>query len=181
MKKILTHLTGIVLIITILFTVGCKHGQEQETVASEEETLTDMQIAMTILGEDSDKVFVFVEDTVIDGKMHLNMFNVKHTGEQGKKVLDSLTTEVQPENTVYWRKTSDAELKKIHLVRIVDSGPWNLIDTCLIGVESEVEEDKKSVKFVIPSTADSGTVKYELIIEDKDKKLWCIDPYLMIR
>lgn len=180
MKKILTLLTGIVFLITILVAGGCTSTAEKNTEATPEDTRSDLDFALDILNGDSTKVFVYLKDTLKDGRKHLEMHNVKHTGEQGKKVIDTLTTVVYPKYTVFWRKTSDSEIQRILLVRIVDSEPWDLKDTCFVGVESEEAEERGITKFVIPSTADTGTVKYEIIFKDRDKKIWCIDPHLKI-
>jgi hypothetical protein len=182
MKKILTLLTGIVFVITILVAVGCNHGntqvtpQEKET--PEEETFTESDFAAEILAADSTKVWVSLHDTTIGCKKHLVMQNVTNTG-RSKKVIDNLITYVDTGYTVYWMKTDLSEIKKVHQIRIVDSSPWNTLDTCLEA--EQILEDKGSyIKFVIPSDADTGTVKYEIIFEDKAKKFWYIDPHLKI-
>jgi hypothetical protein len=169
-----------VFIITILVAGGCTSNEVKDTEPTPEDTRSDLDFALGILNGDSTKVFVYLKDTLIDGRKHLEMHNVKHTGEQGKKVIDTLTTVVYPKYTVHWKKTTDSEIQRIHLVRIVDSKPWDLKDTCLVGVESEEAEERGTTKFVIPSNADTGTVKYEIIFQDKDKNIWCIDPHLKI-
>lgn len=182
MKKKLTLLTGIAFLIAILIACGCTATGEKETEPAQEDTRTDLDFAQDIIGDDTTKVFVFVEETFIDCRMHLIMQNVKHTGAHGKKVVDTLTTVVYPGYTVFWKKTKESRIHKIHQVRVMDTMPWNL-DTCLVG--SEIDRDSQSlVQLVIPSTEDTGSVKYEIIFEYKDeanhKSFWCIDPHLRI-
>jgi hypothetical protein len=61
----------------------------------------------------------------------------------------------------------------------MDASPWDLNDSCLEGYEVEADAGKY-IEFKIPSNADTGIVKYEIIFEDEDKKFWYIDPHLMI-
>ena len=172
MKKILTHLTGIVFLITILVAGGCKtNKQNAEAIEGNEpvieETLTESDFSAEILAADSNEVWVSLQETSIGCRKHLVMQNITHS-ERSKKVIDTLTTVVYPGYTVRWVKADSAKLKKVHHVRILDSSPWNTSDSCLAG-EEVVTFEGNYIKFVIPSDADTGTVKYEIIFEDKDK------------
>jgi hypothetical protein len=186
MKKILTLHTGLAILITILIAFGCNRGKLQVRGADDEIILSDSAFASLIIADDPTKHYISVEDTFYAGRFHLIMQNYDSKGVQGKKVIDNLETVVDPGHTVYWNKTSRSDIKKVNFIRIVDPKPWSLIDSCLIGLESEETLDRGSVKFIIPSDADSGTVKYEIVFTIKDdsdahkKKTWCIDPHLRI-
>lgn len=177
MKKTLTFLTGIVFLIAILVAVGCKEVKMQVTTEDNEETLTESELPPAILADDS-TVSVIVYDTLIGCRKHLVMQNVTPS-ERSKKAVDTLTTVVYPGYTVIWVKHDSAKLKKVHQVRILDSSPWSTSDSCLAGTVIEADAGNY-IKFDIPLDADTGTVKYEVIFEDKDKEFWYIDPHLRI-
>jgi hypothetical protein len=178
MKKTLTFLTGIVFLIAILVAVGCKAVKMQVTTEDNEETITESELPPAILADDS-TVTVVVYDTMIGCRKHLVMQNVM-PDERSKKVVDTLTTVVRRGFTVVWVKVNGSELRKVHQVRIMDSSPWNTSDSCLAGEEEIVAASRSYIKFVIPLDANPGTVKYEVIFEDKDKNYWYIDPHLKI-
>jgi plastocyanin len=178
MKMFLTLLTGIVFVITILVAAGCNQVNKEVTTEDQEATLTESDFESEILAADETKVWITLQDTSIGCKKHLIMQNVTHD-KRSKKVIDTLETLVYPGDTVRWVKAKRAELNRVHQVRILDSSPWDTSDSCLAGEEIETLRGPY-IEFVIPSDADSGIVKYEIIFQDKDKNYWYIDPQLKI-
>ncbi len=159
MKKILTLLTGIVFLITILAAGGCRNGNKQNEA---------------ILVENDSTRVVYLKDTLIDGRMHLEMYNEKHPD---KKEIDTLTTDVRPGYTVIWKHAHKSKIKKVNHIR-----PLNLIkeNGKIFSKEAEEVESKSLYTYEIPSTAKPGKEKYEIIFKDKNDDFWCIDPYLRI-
>jgi len=155
MKRILTLLTGIVFLITILIVGGCLKACKQN--------------GSTKVENDSTKVEIYLKDTLIDGRMHLKMYNAKHPD---KKVVDSLYTDVYPGYTVIWKKAVDSEIKKVNHIRPIEEGGKIF--------SKDAIEDRGLYKYIIPSDAPSGTEKYEIVFTDKNDTIWCIDPYLRI-
>lgn len=177
MKKKLTLLTGIAVLIAILSIGSCNRVSPKSITEDNDKTLTKSELPPEI-SEAESTIRIIVYDIEIGCRKHLEMQDDTDTG-RGKKVIDSLTTVVHRGETVVWAKDDSAKLRKIHQVRIIDSSPWKTKDSCL-----EAEEIKQVtgtyLKFVIPSDADTGTVKYEIIFEDRNKNYWYIDPHLRI-
>jgi len=161
MKKILTLLAGIAFVIAILIASGCKMASSSPQKAEQE--------------KDPKKVTVVLKDTIINCMMHLVMYN---DDDRKNSVIDNLYTDVQPGYTVKWKADNSSDIRHIHHVRIMDAGPWDLPDSCLVATEDP--DDRGNLKFEVPLNADTGTVKYEIIFEDNDGGFWCIDPYLRI-
>jgi hypothetical protein len=175
MKRNLIVLTGIVFVI-VLAAGGCKQGAESQGT-TDDKGATKVVRSFMYDPADSTTVEIYLKDTLIGCMKHLEMYDEKFPGVAGDRVIDSLETVVRRGYTVVWKKTHKAEIKKIHHIRIMDSTPWNLSDTCIV-----ISEDSTKALFhlKIPSDADTGTVKYEIIFEDKDDNIWSIDPYLKI-
>ena len=156
MKKNLILLTGIVLLITILVAGGCQEPIKQN--------------GGTILANDSTRV-VYLKDTLIDGRMHLEMY---HARDSLKKVIDSLYTVVQPGYTVYWKKAAKSKINAIHDIRLVDADSIFSLSKDSIGLLS-------LFKLEIPKDAKPDTIKYEIVFTVKQGGgTWCIDPYIRI-
>ena len=168
MKKILTHLTGIVFITAILFAASCK-SDKKENVSPDPEP------------EDKTKVDIYLQDSVINDTMHLFIFDSKKPGVCG--VIDDHLVVVKRRYTVKWRKADDNNIDKIIHIRPV--GP----DTTFFGAYPVVETElsKSLHKLVIPDTAKLDTlIKYEIKFTVKKdvynikKDTFIIDPYLKI-
>ena len=71
MKKILTHLTGIVLLVAILFAGACNPGRDN----------------------DFKRVIIYLQAHEIGGEMHLKMYD---SNDPTIVVVDTLQTEVRP-------------------------------------------------------------------------------------
>ena len=170
MKKILTHLTGIVFVITILVAGGCKQVTKDnaETTAGNERTA---------LEADSKDVDIFLKEILIDGRMHLEMYDSRDTL---KIRVDSLYTLVYPGSTVNWKKAAKSNVKAVHNIRPTEDD-GNMFSN---GVTMDMV--KGLYTLVIPDSVGVDTVKYEIVFtvkmdgEDEKETTWCIDPYLRI-
>jgi hypothetical protein len=163
MKNILTHLTGIVFVIAILIAGACKPHPSPEGSKPAEEV-------PTLLSSTSQDVDIFLKEILIDGRMHLEMYDTRDTL---KKVVDSLETVVYPGSTVKWKNAANSEIEDIHDVRLIEADGIFSISRDSIGL-------KRSFKLEIPIDADPDTIKYEIVFTVKDSGTWCIDPYLRI-
>ena len=180
MKKNLTLLTGIAVIAAILIAGSCQNDTKPKgegTAIPETDTITSEDFPVIL--ENDSTIGISLGDTVISCKRRLFMQNVSQRGPEGKKVIDSLYTDVYHGYTVKWAKEKKTNIHKIHQVRIINALTWNLIDTCIVAGEDE--DYRGAFKLEIPSTADTGVYKYEIIFEDTDHVFWCIDPYLRIK
>ena len=113
MKKNLVLLTGIVFVITILLAGGCGSGNKQELVADVENESTTEESKEDIL-TDSTKVKIYLKDSLIDGRMHLEMYDSRDTT---KIKVDSLYTLVYPGSTVTWKKATNSNVKDVIDIR----------------------------------------------------------------
>jgi len=179
MKKILTHLTGIAFVIAILVAGSCQRDFKQKTgggALPETDTTTSEHFPEILVNEMNKGISL--KDTLIGCKIHLLMQNVDQNGPKGKKVVDSLITVVYRGDIIHWTKEKDCNIQKIHHIRIIPALNWDPSDTCIVAGEDMLY--RGAFKLEIPETADTGTFKYEIIFEDKNKEFWCIDPYLRI-
>jgi hypothetical protein len=155
MKKILTHLTGIVFVITILIAVACQPHPEQKGQA----------IALF----DSTKVDIFLRAILLEGQVHLLMSDSRNPGCE---VIDNLVTVVFPDDTVRWKKAPHSNIRTIIGIRPV--GVHSIFSNFLIRNDSLFTLE-------VPSTAVSDTVKYEIeFTHTFNKDTIIIDPYLRI-
>jgi len=153
MKKNLTILTGIALLITILIAGGCKSADEDDNT------------------NDSRKVTIYLKKVVkIDGKTHLEMYNSYATEQV---VVDSLRTFVQPGMKIIWAPETDSGIKIVNKIGS-STGNGNIFDRDA----SRVFLSKK-FKFKVPDGA-FGEEKYDIQIEDMEGQSWNIDPHLII-
>ena len=155
MKKNLTHLTGIVFLITILAAGCCRDGNKQNSSA--------------IAENDSTEVEIYLKATLIDGRMHLKMYNGK---DSLNPIVDSLYTDVQPGYTVIWKKAKESEIKKVNDIRPIEENGKIFSEDAI--------EVRSLYQYKIPFDAPPGIEKYEIVFTDKDDNTWCIDPYLRI-
>lgn len=164
MKRNLIVLTGIVLVLSVLVAVGCKQSPKQNG-----STTDDTQTQLTA---DSTEVDIYLKDTLIDGSMHLEMYDSKDTL---KKVIDSLYTVVYPGYTVTWKKAHDSNIKDVLNIHPVKD------DGNIFGKGVEETEYRSLYKLEIPPDAKPGTAKYEIYFTvKKDTTTWFVDPYLKI-
>jgi hypothetical protein len=175
MKKILTHLTGIVFIITILAAGGCNSSEKKNDSAQEGTASTKEEGDPGLAAPEEKKVDVFLKDTLILGTMHLLMSDSK---KLECKVIDTHTAVVYPGYTVNWRKADDSRIDKILHILPVPAG-----DSTMFGALVEEEIDAKGKKFYkleIPDAPLLDTiVKYEIIFTIEEDTT-TIDPYLRI-
>jgi len=155
MKKILSLLTGIVVIITILATGGCKKGHKQNGDA--------------LATHDSLKIYL--TDTVMSGSKHLYMSDSR---KPGCGVIDNLQTVVNPGDSVFFMKGKNSKIETvdtIYQVKVIDT-VFNVIETkgkeyYVLEIDSFTPTDT-IVKYVIEFTVKKDTTTY------------IIDPYLRI-
>ncbi|MBS0010147.1 MAG: hypothetical protein KFF49_01975 [Bacteroidales bacterium] len=153
MKKNLSPLTVIVLLITILIAGACRM---QEKVVRAPAVIIHL-----------------IKIVEIDGVIHLEMSN---SYAPGLIVVDSLWTDVNPGDTIIWLAKPQSGIKAILDVRPVKKEGK-------IFKEAAIEASYKAQKAfmtVIPDDAEPGSEKYEIVFTDNDNRIWCIDPYLRI-
>ena len=156
MKKILTFFAGIVFIITILVAGGCSQATADN--------------GAVLAKDDSTKVDIYLKEILIDGIIHLEMYDSK---KPDCEVIDNLVTVVYPGYTVTWKKASKSEIDEIKLIRIVEEKGTLFSDGLRV--------DKGLYVLEISPNAKPDTVKYDIVFTVKgDTTNWTIDPYLRI-
>jgi len=161
MKKILIPLTGIVFVIAILAAGGCRGNKNQNgsTEAGTQEMITI----------DTTTVYIYLKDTLIDGKEHLEMYDSKKPHDV---VIDSLYTKVNPGDTVIFMKAHKSEVKKVKNVRLVEK----VFD--IYSIEFRVDSGLY-VLIIDPEAPVGETAKYEIYFTVKqDTTTHFVDPYL---
>ena len=156
MKKILTHLTGIVFLITILVAGGC--SPEGNNGA---------------LTKGPKKVTIKLKVKKRNGKKHLKMYD---SNKPDNKVVDSLETLVMPGDTVVWEpRRFLGRIKKIEKI-----GPESEGD--IINIDAEQIPGTNNFRLIIPNDAPipSEREKYDIIFKDRHDSTHTIDPYLRI-
>ncbi|HEN20808.1 MAG TPA: hypothetical protein ENN86_02230 [Desulfobacteraceae bacterium] len=153
MKKILSPLTGIVLLITILIAGACK------SVDKDDKT------------RDSKQVIIYLKKVVeIDGKMHLEMYN---SYAPDIIVVDSLWTDIRPGIKVIWVPERESGIKIIK--RIGSSTKKGKI------FKEDASKVFLSNKFKLRIPEDAiGDEKYDIEFENHERNSGNIDPYLRI-
>jgi hypothetical protein len=175
MKKILTHLTGIVFVITILIAFGCSNINKKKDPPKEENN-------PAILA-DSTKVDIFLKAILMDGSMHLEMSDSRNP-DCG--VVDDHLIVVKRGYTVKWKNASGSIIDEIlHIRPVGDStffGAVPELDTSDVDSAEFFSISKGILKLVIPDTASLDTlIKYEIVFTVKeDTTTYTIDPYLKI-
>jgi len=164
MKKNLTVLTGIVFVIAMLVSDGCVQSTDSESENKKEYYSTD-------LGPASKDVDIFLKEKLVDGRMHLEMYDSRDTT---KKVVDSLETVVFSGSTIQWKKAAKSEIEAVHHIRLIEADSIFSVTRDSIGLMS-------LHKLIIPDSVAVDTIKYEIVFTVKhDGGTWCIDPYLRI-
>ena len=174
MKKNLTFLTGIVFLITILVAGSCGNSEKQNSPPEEEEIPNDSPK----VADAPTSVSIYLKDTLIDGRMHLEMY---HARDSLKKVIDTLTTVVYRGYTVTFMNADESNIKKVNHIRLVE------VDSIFSGEVIEVEGRSLFKLEILPNAPYDTIVKYEIVFTVKDttkettkETTWCIDPYLKI-
>ncbi len=158
MKKILTHLIGIVLLIAILIAGGCKSSVDSNYPPN---------------------VTIYLKAVEDDKEMKLLLSDSKDgTGMDAKTYY----TDVGPGTKVVWRRADNSGIKSIRKV-----GPLSEKGPIFPGNAKTILGKRRRISVSddapIPSDQDEETVEqYEIIFKDtKNNKEWPIDPYLRIR
>jgi len=163
MKKNLTSLTGIVLLISLLIAFGCRSKEEEKGREIDLEVVEDPDVTIVLNNAVERK----------DKRKHLEMYN---SYNPDSVVVDSLITDVSPGDIIIWDKKSTSGIRIIHVRPIKENG--------IIFPEAAKEmsyKNKKVFTITIPDGVKPGTIeKYEIVFEDDDKNTWCIDPHLRI-
>lgn len=163
MKKNLILLTGIVFLITILVAGSCRNGNKQNSPTKEENDTAEVV-------DDSTTVRIYLKDILIDGSMHLEMYDSK---KPGCEVIDNLVTVVYPGDTVIFKKAHKSNVDEVIDIRLVEE------DVKIFSVGDR--EDRGLYVLEIDPNAIPDTVKYEIVFTvKKDTTTWTIDPYLRI-
>ena len=182
MKKNLTFLTGIVFLITILVAGSCGNSEKQNSPPEEEEIPNDSPK----VADAPTSVSIYLKDTLIDGRMHLEMTDDRHLEmyddkDPKKKVIDTLTTVVYRGYTVTFMNADESNIKKVNHIRLVE------VDSIFSGEVIEVEGRSLFKLEILPNAPYDTIVKYEIVFTVKDttkettkETTWCIDPYLKI-
>ena len=161
MKKILTLLTGIVLLITVLAVGGCKSATTNDDSNSSNDS------------KDLKKVIIYVKAVEKNDGMHLEMYDSNDT----TKVVDTLVTIVEPGTKVIWKLAENSGIKRIKKIGPKERGEIIIGDAnrILFFNRFKLKIPDNEIK---PSTEE----KYDIVFVDKkDKKETPIDPYLKIR
>ncbi len=155
MKKTLTFLTGILLLITILV-AGFKPANDND----------DSNVS-----QDSKKVEIHCKAYVKDGVMHFEMYDSNNPTIVG----DNITTDVEPGTKVTWIWLPDSEIQEFVKIGPKKTGP------IMTGNAEKVLGTKK-LQLKIPKKAPipSAKEKYDIVFKDKDGNIHPIDPYLRI-
>ena len=155
MKKNLTHLTGIVFLITILIAGACISACNSKEPEAPE------------------IVTIYLKAKKIDGKIHLKMYD---SNKPKERVVDKLETLVPPGSTVIWKRSWFSGIKKIEKISST-SGNGNIFKE-----EAQPIPKSKRFKLEIPKDVSAGEKeKYDIVFVDKDNITSPpIDPYLRI-
>jgi hypothetical protein len=177
MKKLLTFLTGIVSIIAILVICGGSNGNKHNGSA---------------YSANDSIVEVWLKDTLIGGRIHLEMYNLKKPYKiPGKKVIDHLVTVVDSGYTVIFKNAQKSNITKVHNMRpaVGYEDIFTEVDSFNMLVDSINLNSRGLFKLKIDTAIPDIIVKYEILLtvkrkignDEKEKKTtWCIDPYLRI-
>ena len=168
MKKIHTHLTGIVFVITLLVAVSCQNGQKPKDT----EEAQNNQPQESSDRSDSD---IFLKAIKIDGIVHLEMYDTKKdTKKDTCKVIDNLLTVVYRGKTVRWKGVKDSNIEEVIAINLIGAAPE-------LQISDDKLDDETLFKLEIPGNANLDTIKYDIVfITTWDTDTTTIDPYLRI-
>lgn len=155
MKKILTHLTGIVFLITILIAGGCGPAKDPQRLDHLEE------------------VTIYVKAVIIKGENHLEMYD---SNDPTIVVVDTLHTKVKDGTKVFWKLADSSGLKKVRKVV-----PKNSNGNIMPGPATGFWFFTKYKKHKVPDDQTPGDEQEYLIeVKDEENNEWGIDPHLKI-
>ena len=158
MKKILTHLTGIVFLFAILVAGGCDNGPAP--------TSAPPQPAL-----DLDKVTIFVKAVKLNGDWHLEMYDSNYPN---KTVIDDLETIVELDTRIVWRRADDSGIKKFRAI-----SPVAPLDIMKDDATTILLNKRKRYTVVDPVADRTKAQKYIIVFVTKeDNQENKIDPYL---
>ena len=165
MKKILTFLTGIVLLITILVAGACNSASNPEELNEPNEP-NELQEP-----REPETVTIYLKAIRTNGGKHLEMYD---SNDHDNVVVDSLETLVMPGDTVVWEIISQWRMKK--MTKIGRQTPGKILDK-----NAEQIPDSKNFSLIIPDNAPwDKTEKYDIEFKGWLGKTWTIDPYLKL-
>ena len=169
MKKNLILLTGIVFLITVLAAVGCSNDDESDR--SKQQAVIKTLIEEGTI-DNPKRVRIYVKDTLMEGNMHLLMYD---SNDPDKKVIDTLYTLVLPGMKVIWKIDPLSRIERINKI-----GPST--DNRNIFHEDASERlFHRGLKLRLEDGIEGPEEKYDIEIIDTDGKTWpTIDPYLKI-
>ena len=156
MKKILTHLVGIVFLISILAAVGCSPAKVPPA------------------RDDLSVVHIYVKAVKIGEENHLELYDSNDTT---KSVIDDLVTDVTDNTQVFWVLAESSGLKKIVRIR-PKKADGKIIPRNAKGIWLFT----RYKKHIVPDKQTSNDKnRYYIKVKDAKGKKWEIDPYLRIR
>lgn len=155
MKKILTLLTGIAILITILAAVGC----------------TTVQVPQAT--DDLSVVIIYMKDTLIGESHHLLLWD---SNNPENKVVDKLITDVEDSSQVFWTLADNSGIRSLKKIKPKEEG--KILTKTIKGgilVPSVVLKYK-----VPPNQAPEDIQAYKIKVKDIKGERWEIDPHLKI-
>ena len=159
MKKILTHLTGIVFVITILAAGSCNQTSEQNGPQA--------------LAAESETVKIYLKAVKKNGEMHLKMYN---SYNRGNKVIDKLESVVPAGSKVIWERTWFNGIKEIKEISST-GGEGNIF----INGAKPIPGTKRFMLEIPEDVSPGEEEEYDItFVAKRDNKEWKIDPYLRI-
>ena len=163
MKKILTHLTLIVFVITILISVGCSTKTESDT---------NLKADSKDMIRDTTEVSIYLNAINQNKGKNLKMHD---SNKPTEKVVDDLRTLVWPGMKVTWRRTWFSGIKEIEIIKS-KNGDGNIF-------RNGVQQVGNSKRWMLEIPLDAGyevQEEYYIIFKDKDGNSIKIDPHLKI-
>jgi hypothetical protein len=170
MKKNLKLLTGIAFLIAFLVAGGCGNDKKQKDNPTEDKNLTTEGTDSEAVADDSTTVRVYLKDMVIDGIMHLEMYDSR---KDACPVMDNLVTVVNPGDTVIFYKAKNSKVKAVPDIRLLKTG-------FTIPSEGFKPDSGLYVLIINPLAPDSSIVKYQIDFKLNKDTTYTIDPYLKI-
>jgi hypothetical protein len=165
MKKILTHLTGIVFLIAILAAGGC------DAATTEDDPGKPIKYP--------DEVTIFLKAYEDGDNMRLLMYD---STNDTLKEAEIHTVDVGPGTKVIWRRANDSNIKSIKKVGPkLEKGPIFPGDATTILLNKRRRITVPTNTPVPEEEAEDIFEQYIIIFKDKNNDEWPIDPYLRIR
>ena len=156
MKNILSHLTGIVFLITILVTGGC--GSQ----TSEDDP--------NVSGEELKKVVIEVRIYEVDGKKYLKLFE---SDKPESIEIDSLhVADVMPGTKVVWKRANDSGIRKFKRIGPVKPGKILPEDASTMLLNKRYRATVPNIE-IEPGTKE----EYIIVFVSKDGETIERDPY----